>query len=353
MLRIIKRSNYLHPQKYFSSTTPSRLDALREQLKGKEPLSLGSCSQPKGQTPSSQRLPDWLRAPIPVGEKYWKLKRNLRELRLHTVCEEAKCPNIGDCWSGGGEGIATATIMIMGDECTRGCRFCSVKTSRTPPPLDPEEPTRVATAIKQWGLDYVVLTSVDRDDLPDGGSSHFAETIRKIKELAPTILVECLTGDFAGDLEAVSRVAASGLRVYAHNLETVERLTPTVRDHRATYRQSLAVLQHVKKQHPSILTKSSLMVGCGETDEEIAQTMRDLREIGVDCMTLGQYMRPTKRHMKVTEYVHPDRFKLWEELGLGMGFIYVASGPLVRSSYRAGELFLKNYLKKLKKQSSV
>lgn len=235
--------------------------------------------------------------------------------------------------------------MLMGDECTRGCRFCSVKTSRTPKSLDPGEPERVAAAIKEWGVGYVVLTSVDRDDLADGGASHFAETVRALKRESPKMLVECLSGDFGGKLDLVETVTMSGLDVHAHNLETVERLTPSVRDHRATYRQSLNVLSHAKQINSNILTKSSLMLGCGEQDEEIRQTLRDLRLAGVDCVTLGQYMRPTKRHMKVEKYVHPDEFKRWEEEALAMGFLYAPAGPLVRSSYRAGEFYLEALIK--------
>lgn len=269
----------------------------------------------------------------------------MRGLKLHTVCEEARCPNIGDCWGGGEHQTATATIMLMGDECTRGCRFCSVKTNRTPKPLDPHEPEHTAEAISRWGLDYVVLTSVDRDDLSDGGSNHFAETIRKIKQKAPHILVECLTGDFYGNLQGVETVAKSGLDVYAHNIETVEALTPYVRDRRATFRQSLSVLKHVKVANPDMITKTSIMLGCGETDEEVLETLEELRKIDVDCVTLGQYMRPTKKHMKVHEYVTPEKFKHWETKGMEMGFKYVASGPLVRSSYKAGEFFIGNILK--------
>jgi lipoic acid synthetase len=261
------------------------------------------------------------------------------------VCQEAKCPNIGECWNGGEEKTATATIMLMGDECTRGCRFCSVKTSRAPKALDPEEPGKVAKAISQWKVDYVVLTSVDRDDLADGGSGHFAQTVREILRLSPQMLVECLTGDFGGRLEGAAEVAASGLHVYAHNVETVQRLTPHVRDHRAGYKQSLSVLEHVKTNYPSLITKSSIMLGCGETDDEVLQTFKDLRAAGVECVTLGQYMRPTKRHMKVTEYVHPSKFDYWAEHARQLGFLYAASGPLVRSSYRAGELYMKNILK--------
>lgn len=291
------------------------------------------------------RLPEWLKTEIPTGKNFGKIKRDLRGLKLHTVCEEARCPNIGDCWGGGEHQTATATIMLMGDECTRGCRFCSVKTNRTPKPLDPHEPEHTAEAISRWGLDYVVLTSVDRDDLKDGGSNHFAETIRKIKQKAPHILVECLTGDFYGNLQGVETVAKSGLDVYAHNIETVEALTPYVRDRRATFRQSLSVLKHVKVANPDMITKTSIMLGCGETDEEVLETLEELRKIDVDCVTLGQYMRPTKKHMKVHEYVTPEKFKHWETKGMEMGFKYVASGPLVRSSYKAGEFFIGNILK--------
>ncbi|KAG0230503.1 hypothetical protein BGW42_000924 [Actinomortierella wolfii] len=295
-----------------------------------------------------QRLPDWLKTSIPVGKNYTRIKNNLRELKLHTVCEEAKCPNISDCWGGGEHQTATATIMLMGDECTRGCRFCSVKTSKNPKPLDPHEPENTSEAISRWGLDYVVLTSVDRDDLPDGGSAHFAETIMKLKQKAPHILIECLTGDFQGDLDCVARVATSGLDVYAHNIETVEALTPYVRDRRAKFRQSIAVLEHAKKVKPTLLTKTSMMLGCGETEEEVIHAMDELRKADVDVLTLGQYMRPTKRHMRVHEYIKPEVFEKYQKLAEAKGFKYVASGPLVRSSYKAGEFYISNILKKEK-----
>lgn len=273
----------------------------------------------------------------------------MRGLNLHTVCEEARCPNIGDCWGGktssDGRNTATATIMLMGDTCTRGCRFCSVKTSRTPPPLDPHEPEHTAEAISRWGLGYIVLTSVDRDDLADGGARHFAETIRKIKKKAPQILVEALTGDFAGSLEHVSTVANSGLDVYAHNVETVEELTPFVRDRRATFRQSLEVLEHAKKQGVRI-TKTSIMLGVGETGDQVMATLQELRKVDVDVVTFGQYMRPTKRHMKVDRYVEPAEFDHWKTMAEDLGFLYVASGPLVRSSYKAGEYYIENVLRK-------
>ncbi|RYP07134.1 hypothetical protein DL764_002681 [Monosporascus ibericus] len=295
------------------------------------------------------RLPEWLKTPIPAGNSnYKKIKQDLRGLGLHTVCEEARCPNISDCWGGSNRNAATATIMLMGDTCTRGCRFCSVKTSRRPPPLDPHEPENTAEALARWGLGYVVLTSVDRDDVADGGARHFAETIRRIKAKKPGMLVEALTGDFMGDLDAVRLVAESGLDVYAHNLETVEGLTPYVRDRRATFRQSLRVLEHVKavRGPEGVVTKTSLMLGLGEREDEVLDALRELRRVGVDVVTFGQYMRPTKRHLKVEKYVTPAEFETWRRRALDMGFLYVASGPLVRSSYKAGEAFIENVLRK-------
>ncbi|XP_072563776.1 lipoyl synthase, mitochondrial isoform X2 [Paramormyrops kingsleyae] len=219
------------------------------------------------------RLPPWLKTEIPIGKNYNKLKNTLRHLNLHTVCEEARCPNIGECWGGGEYSTATATIMLMGDTCTRGCRFCSVKTARKPPPLDPDEPYNTAEAIADWGLDYVVLTSVDRDDLADGGAEHFAETVSNLKQRNPKILVECLTPDFRGDLASVARIALSGLDVYAHNVETVRELQRHVRDPRANFDQSLSVLRHAKAVKPSLVTKTSIMLGLGETDDQIQATM--------------------------------------------------------------------------------
>ena len=300
---------------------------------------------------NTPRLPSFLKTKIPSGASFNKIRKDLRGLNLHTVCEEARCPNIGDCWGGKegateeeGKRAATATIMLMGDTCTRGCRFCSVKTSRNPPPLDPHEPENTAEAISRWGLGYIVLTSVDRDDLADGGARHFAETIRRIKQKAPHILVEALTGDFAGSMEHVSLVAKSGLDVYAHNIETVEALTPYVRDRRATFRQSLRVLEQAKNNGVRI-TKTSIMLGVGETADQIHDALCDLRKVDVDVVTFGQYMRPTKRHMKVDRYVEPSEFDHWKQVAEDMGFLYVASGPLVRSSYKAGEYFIENVLK--------
>jgi len=308
--------------------------------------------------------PSWLKAPPATSENYKNLRSTVRELGLATVCEEAKCPNIGECWGGlsknpdeEGDGTATATIMIMGDTCTRGCSFCAVKTSRTPPPLDIKEPSKVAHAISKWDLDYVVLTSVDRDDLVDQGALHFRSVVQKIKEKKPQMLVEALTPDFRGDLELVTQVATSGLDVYAHNIETVERLQRRVRDRRAGYQQSLSVLQHVKQVHKDfniskpILTKTSIMLGLGETKEDIRQTMQDLREHDVDVLTFGQYLQPSRRHLPVKEYVTPEKFEEWRIIGEEeFGFKYVASGPLVRSSYKAGEFFLKNLIKEQEKE---
>ncbi|CRG82924.1 hypothetical protein PISL3812_00271 [Talaromyces islandicus] len=301
---------------------------------------------PAGRKKEHTRLPSWLKTPIPDSNNYKRIKNDLRGLDLHTVCEEARCPNISDCWGGSDKSSATATIMLMGDTCTRGCRFCSVKTNRAPGPLDPHEPENTAEALSRWGLGYVVLTSVDRDDLADGGARHFAETVMKIKQKNPSILVECLTGDFAGDTEMAAVVARSGLDVYAHNVETVEALTPYVRDRRATFQQSLRILEAAKRAKPSLITKTSMMLGFGETEAQMWDALRQLRASDVDVVTFGQYMRPTKRHMAVHEYVTPDKFELWRQRALDMGFLYCASGPLVRSSYKAGEAFIENVLKK-------
>ncbi|RZF46966.1 hypothetical protein LSTR_LSTR011234 [Laodelphax striatellus] len=291
------------------------------------------------------RLPPWLKTEIPQGKNFSRIKEQLRDLNLHTVCEEARCPNIGECWGGGQHGTATATIMAS-------CRFCSIKTSRAPPAPDRQEPVKTAQAIASWGLDYVVLTSVDRDDLPDGGAAHFAQTVREIKQRNSRILVECLVPDFGGNIDCVKTIVDSGLDVYAHNVETVEALTPFVRDHRAKYRQTMKVLKAAKEYNPDLITKSSIMLGLGETDEEVHQTMKDLREHGVDCVTLGQYMQPTKKHLKVVEYVTPEKFKHWETVGNELGFLYTASGPLVRSSYKAGEFFISSIIKNRKAKSA-
>jgi lipoic acid synthetase len=290
--------------------------------------------------------PDWLKVRAPSGDNYTRIKNMLGDLKLATVCQEAKCPNMGECWSGG-----TATFMLMGEVCTRGCKFCHVKTGNPKGKLDPLEPEKVGYSIAQMDLEYVVITSVDRDDLPDQGAGHFARTIRTIKKLDPDVIVEILTPDFRGVEELIKQLADAKADVFAHNVETVERLQKSVRDPRANYQQSLSVLDIVKKHDPTRYTKTSIMLGLGEQDEEILQTLRDLRTIDCDVVTFGQYLRPTKRHLDVKEYVTPEKFKYWQKIAEDMGFLYVASGPLVRSSYRAGEFFMKGVIEKRRKQS--
>lgn len=289
----------------------------------------------------SSPKPEWLKIRPPGGENYLKIKGLLRQLKLHTVCEEAACPNVAECWGGG-----TATVMLMGDTCTRGCKFCHVKTGNPRGVLDLEEPEKVSSAIAELGLTYVVLTSVDRDDLPDGGAAHISETVAAIKRKRPETLVEILVPDFRGDLAAVRTTAASGTDVFAHNVETIERLTKSVRDGRCGYRQSLDVLAAAKAHRPEVITKSSIMLGLGETKDEIAVAMDDLRAVGVQMLTLGQYLRPSNWHLAVNEYVRPETFRELEAMGLEKGFLSVPSGPLVRSSYRAGEKFLEGLLRK-------
>ena len=284
--------------------------------------------------------PAWLKVKIPTGEKYLLLKKLMRSLKLSTVCEEANCPNIGECWAGG-----TATIMLMGDTCTRGCRFCNVKTGNPKGLLDEKEPEKVAFTVSKLDLTYIVLTSVDRDDLPDEGASHIAKTISYIKKRSPNLLVEILAPDFKGNKTCIETVLNSRPDVFAHNIETVERLTRKVRDPRAGYRQSLDVLEWSKKKGNGIYTKSSIMLGLGENDEEILQTLKDLRLVGCDVVTFGQYLRPRKRHLPVDKYVTPEKFEEWKKRAEDMNFLYVASGPLVRSSYRAGEFFMESIIK--------
>ncbi len=291
--------------------------------------------------------PSWLKVRAPTGENYSRIKDMLGELKLATVCQSARCPNIGECWAGG-----TATFMIMGDVCTRGCRFCNVKTGNPKGVLDQFEPEKIAYSISQMNLEYVVITTVDRDDLPDQGAEHFSRTIKTIKKLAPKLIVEILAGDFRGDRDLIRQLADAKPDVYAHNIETVERLTPKVRDRRAGYRQTLKVLELVKEHDPYRYTKSSLMLGLGETEEEVYQTLQDLRSVGCDVVTFGQYLQPTKRHLKVEEYITPEKFKDWQKIAEGMGFLYVASGPLVRSSYRAGEFFMKGIIEKQRGQNT-
>jgi lipoic acid synthetase len=286
-----------------------------------------------------RRKPEWLAVDPPAGERFTEIRRALRERGLHTVCEEASCPNRGECWSGdAGEGPGTATVMLLGERCSRGCNFCDVATGGMTPP-DPDEPEDVAAAVAEIGLDYVVLTSVDRDDLPDQGADHFARTIREIKERDPSVLVEALIPDFRGDIDLVETVLDAGPDVLAHNVETVDRLQRPVRDPRAGYGQSLDVLARAAASEA--YAKTSLMLGLGEYGHEVYRTLSDLRAVGVDVVTLGQYLQPSESHLPVTEYVHPATFDTWRAVAEEeLGFLYCASGPMVRSSYRAGELFV-------------
>ncbi len=278
--------------------------------------------------------PDWLKLRLAHGESYELLKAKVKKLELHTVCQEAMCPNIGECW-----GAGTATIMILGDTCTRGCRFCNVKTGSPRGEVDWLEPKRVAEAVRDMGWKYLVLTAVDRDDLADGGAAIFAGTVRMIHKLVPDAKVECLTGDFAGDLSALDVVLEAEPEVLAHNLETVPRLQATVRDKRANFEQSLSIVRHAKLSGKVRYTKTSLMLGLGETESEVASTMDSARTAGVDIFTMGQYLQPTKRHLEVVEFVTPDKFARLRELGLSKGFRQVVSSPLSRSSYHAEQAF--------------
>ena len=285
------------------------------------------------------RKPDWLKVKKQNSAEYLKVKSITKKHKLSTVCEEAKCPNINECWSHG-----TATIMLMGAVCTRACKFCSVDTGNPKGWLDKDEPTNAAESVKLMNLEYVVLTSVDRDDLKDGGAEHYAKTIDAIKLVDETIKVEALTPDFAGEISNIDKVLATKVDVVAQNIETVERLTHPVRDPRAGYWQTFNFLKYVKEKSPNVITKTSIMVGLGETDEEIYKTMDDARSVGVDVLTLGQYMQPTKHHLSVERFVTPAQFEEYRKIGLAKGFLEVASGPMVRSSYRADRIFKKDNL---------
>ena len=281
--------------------------------------------------------PKWLRAQMPSGKGYSNTRHIVHEHRLSTVCEESMCPNIGECWNAG-----TATIMVLGSVCTRACRFCAVDTGNPKGWLDADEPENTGKAVKLMGLEYVVITSVDRDDLPDGGASHYADCVRAIKKHSPRTAVEALTPDFNGVEAHVEIVVDSGLEVFAQNVETVQRLTHPVRDPRAGYTQTIEVLRHAKAHRPDVLTKTSLMLGLGEKDAEILKTMDDLRDANVDILTLGQYLRPTPNHLPVDRYVTPDQFEAYRVEGLERGFVEVVAGPMVRSSYRAEQVLQKN-----------
>jgi lipoic acid synthetase len=324
---VLESSRARSGEKY---VTPQGFTAIRDGVKSHGGAVAGAARalQPK---------PPWLRAKAPTGAGFNTVKNIVREHRLATVCEEAKCPNIGECWNAG-----TATIMLMGAVCTRACRFCSVDTGNPRGWLDAEEPANAARTVALMKLKYIVLTSVNRDDLPDGGAAHYAACVRAIRERNPDTAVEALTPDFQGVLRDVETVVDSGLQVFAQNVETVRRLTHPVRDPRAGYEQTLAVLAHAKRHNPAVLTKTSLMLGLGETFEEVLETMDDLRTSGVDLLTLGQYLRPTANHLPVQRFVSPAEFDRLREAALKRGFVECVAGPFVRSSYRAEQALNRN-----------
>lgn len=281
------------------------------------------------------KKPAWLKTKIPTGRKYFELKRDVKKRKLATVCEEAKCPNIGECWN-----QESATIMILGDTCTRACRFCNVKTGNPQGWVDINEPREIAEKAQGLGLKYIVLTMVDRDDIADGGAAHVAEVVKNLKEYNPGIKIELLSGDFAGSTDALDKILTAGLDVFAHNIETVKSLTTRVRDARASYVQSLEVLRYASENYgKQVFIKSGMMLGLGEELEEIHETLQDLRNVGVNFMSIGQYMRPSKKHLSIKRWVHPDEFEGIKNFAMNNGFLSVASGPLVRSSYMAREFY--------------
>ena len=308
--------------------TPQGFTAIRDGIKAQGGATV--------RTPLNGK-PAWLRAKAPSGVGFQGVKAIVKEHRLATVCEEAKCPNIGECWNAG-----TATIMLMGAVCTRACRFCAVDTGNPRGWLDADEPENAAHTVELMKLKYVVLTSVNRDDLEDGGAAHYAACIRAIKARNPQTAVEALTPDFQGVLRDVEVVVDSGLEVFAQNIETVRRLTHPVRDPRAGYDQTMRVLEHAKRHRPGVLTKSSLMLGLGETEQEVEETLDDLRAVGVDIVTLGQYLRPTANHLPIERFITPAEFDGFRERALARGFLECVSGPLVRSSYRAEQALNRN-----------
>ena len=296
---------------------------------------------------SRARKPPWLKVKAPGGSRYEAIRKRLEGLSLSTVCQEAQCPNIGECWDGG-----TATIMLMGDTCSRACRFCAVKTSKSIPPLDPDEPRHAAEAVAAMGVDYIVVTSVNRDDLEDGGAGHFAEAVRQLKQHQPDLMVEVLIPDFQGRRKDIETLIEAGPEVIAHNVETVPRLSRSVRDARASFEQSLAVLNHIKERGRGmgpggrdILAKTSIMCGLGEREDEVLEATRLVAEVGCDVVTFGQYLQPSPRHHEVMEYVSPETFQRYEDYANDLGFVYCASGPLVRSSYKAAEHYLRGHLR--------
>ena len=294
------------------------------------------------QAARKRRLPDWFRTSLPNGAQqavFQATKDAVKDNRLHTVCEEARCPNIHDCWASG-----DATFMIAGQECTRGCRFCAVGTIKTPPPLDDEEPQHLAEAVDSMTLRHAVVTVVNRDDLPDSGADHYKRCIAAVSERSPDVTLELLCSDLAGDMQALAHLLdGSPLKVFAHNVECVPRLDRTVRDARASFSQSLAILSEAKRLRPDIITKSSIMVGVGETDEEITEALALLRQAGVDLITVGQYLAPSAKHLEVARFPEPEMYDVWAQQAMDMGFSGVASGPLVRSSFKAGLLYRKTH----------
>ena len=298
-----------------------------------------------GEKPVSKaksRLPPWFRTRLPNGEQqqiFNDTKASVKDNKLHTVCEEAKCPNIHECWSSG-----DATFMIAGQECTRGCRFCAVGTIKRPPPLDLDEPKHLADAVESMNLRHLVITVVNRDDLPDSGAAHYKACIDEVHKRLPNLTIELLCSDLAGDLSALELLLEnSPLNVFAHNVECVPELDATVRDHRASFAQSIEILQHAKKLRPDIITKTSLMVGVGETDEQISRSLKLIREANVDLLTIGQYLAPSSKHLKIDRFPEPNMYDVWAQEAIDLGFCGVASGPLVRSSYKAGLLYRKTY----------
>ncbi len=288
-----------------------------------------------------KRKPKWIKAKLPTEKEYRKIQRLLKKRDLHTVCEEAFCPNRTECWESG-----TATFLLMGPFCTRSCKFCVVKTRNPQQNLDVKEPESLANTVNELGLKYVVLTSVTRDDLIDGGAEHLSQCIKEVKNKNPNVRIEILIPDFQGDLDALQKIVKSNPDVIGHNIETTEVLSPIVRDKRANYEQSIFILKNIKKLDRQILTKSSIMLGLGETDEQILAALQDLRHAGVDIVTIGQYLQPSRKHLNVVEFLEPQIFENWKKRALELGFLYVASGPLVRSSYRAGEFFVENVLER-------
>ncbi|MDO8340077.1 MAG: lipoyl synthase [Candidatus Burarchaeum sp.] len=292
--------------------------------------------------------PDWLKIRPPVGGKFEAIGKRVQELGLHTVCQGAHCPNMSECWSAG-----TATFLVMGDTCTRGCRFCAVKKGAKGQELDGDEPRRLAQAAREFGLKYVVITSVDRDDLPDGGAGHFAECVRAVKKSGPKVLVEVLIPDFGGSEAALRTVVDAEPDVVAHNIETTRELQKVVRDARADYEQSLEVLEKVKKMDAEIYTKSSLMLGVGEREEDVEAAMDDLRAVDCDILVMGQYLRPTEMQMPVKEFVTLEKFERLKKLAEAKGFLAAESSPFARTSYRAGEVFIKAAIENKGKNSEV